>query len=615
MFMNQLKRMRPNSHWLLTCGISALISISAQAGIVVPKPTPHSNVDISPEMGHILTRVGNYTLAGTPSETIQISGEVIVAEPSQKQGVVYLFNGANATPERVYQFPGVAHTMENTGFKVAMSNQWAAFASKVYYYINSPSPVMSYVYIAGKTNGVWASCPSLNSVPNNCNNSYRDNNSSLSKPLTRIAFGDRGAERDDFDETRLTMEISDKYLVLADSKKSIVKFYRYDATSTNWVSEFELDDDDYKNVGKAVAIYGDRIAVSQTWADNPTVSNGKVRIYQRSTSGTWTMASQVDGNFGTGNFGNNIKMDANTLVVASGATGFTSGTRQLIFFNLNSIGNPTGEFKVFTAPNLNKMALSGNTLAVSNNAPNPAVTIYTRSVVGGLVEWKPTTSLNGEFYNNLNRYTGGGSSGSAGLTGQDDIGLVGDDLSIGWRVFNVDANNKFMGAVVHEKVSQLDSCRGPKNLVVNCSFDTVNNTTLNSSASSANWTLLTNQGGSGSASYTGGQLRVSISNPGSDMWHIQARTPVNLSQAVRYKLTFRAKADANRNFVVNIGHNGNQDNNWQSYARVTPFATTNWTDFSYEVQVPMDANAFLDFNFGNAGTSAVTIDGVSLVAF
>ena len=98
------------------------------------------------------------------------------------------------------------------------------------------------------------------------------------------------------------------------------------------------------------------------------------------------------------------------------------------------------------------------------------------------------------------------------------------------------------------------------------------------------------------------------------MWHVQARTPVNLSQAVQYKLTFRAKADANRGFVVNIGHNGNQDNNWQSHARVYPYATTEWTDYSYEVQVPMDANAFLDFNVGNAGTSAVTIDSVSLKA-
>ncbi|MES2823413.1 MAG: carbohydrate binding domain-containing protein [Pseudomonadota bacterium] len=609
--MNQLKRKRPNFQWLLTCSMSALISISAQAGIVVPKPTPHGSTTMSPEMGHILTRVGNYTLAGTPLETIGISGEVIVAEPSQQQGVVYLFNGATATPERIYQFPGVAHTLEFAGFKVAMSNQWAAFASKVYYYSAAPSPVMSYVYIAGKTNGVWASCPIVNTVPN-CNSSYRENNSSLSKPLTRIAFGDRGTERDDFDESRLTMEISDKYLVLADSKKSIVRFYRYDAASTNWVLEYDLDDDDYKTVGKAVAIYGDRIAVSQTWAGNPTVSNGKVRIYQRNANnGTWSMSSQVDGNFGTGNFGNNVRMDTNTLVVASGASGLNgSGTRQLVFFALNTIGNPTGESYVVTAPNLNKMSLSGNNLAVSNFVSHPAVTIYSRNTASSTLEWKPTAGLNGDFYNNLNRVTGGGA-----LTGQDDVGLVGDDLSLGWRVFNPDQNGRFMGAVIHEKVSLLDTCRDPKNLVVNCSFDNANNTTFNGSASSANWTLLNHQGGSGTVSYTGRQLRVSISNPGSDMWHIQARTPVNLSQAVRYKLTFRAKADANRSFVVNIGHNGNQDNNWQSYGRENVYATTSWTDYSYEFQVPMDANAFLDFNLGNAGTSAVTIDGVSLKAF
>ncbi|HEY6528426.1 MAG TPA: carbohydrate binding domain-containing protein [Cellvibrionaceae bacterium] len=77
---------------------------------------------------------------------------------------------------------------------------------------------------------------------------------------------------------------------------------------------------------------------------------------------------------------------------------------------------------------------------------------------------------------------------------------------------------------------------------------------------------------------------------------------------------FRAKADSNRVFVVNIGHNGNQDNNWQSYGRENVSATTDWTEYSYEFQTPMDANAFLDFNVGNAGTSAVTIDSVSLIA-
>jgi len=613
--MNNVKRKHLNLQWLLTCSISALISIGAQAGIVVPKPTPHGSATASPEMGHFLTRVGNYTLAGTPLETIGISGEATPAEPSQQQGVVYLFNGSNATPERVYQFPGLAHTMEYSGFKVAMSNQWAAFASKVYYSSSSPNPVMSYIYIAAKTNGVWASCPTLNSIPNNCNSSYRDNYSSISKPLTRIPFGER-TEWDQFDESRLTVEISDKYLVLADSKKSIVKFYRYDTTSTNWIPEYELDDADYKNVGKSVAIYGDKIAVAQTWADNPTVSNGSVRIFQRNTNGTWTMQSQVDGNFGTGNFGNNIKMDANTLVVASGATGLpggSTGTRQLIFFALDSMGIATGQYYVATTPNLNKISLSGNTLAVSNYVVNPAVEIYSRNTAGTTYEWKRTSGLNGYFYNNLSSYLNIG-SGAGGLTGQDDIGLVGDDLSLGWRVFNPYPDYRFIGAVVHEKVSLLDTCRDPKNLVTNCSFDNVTNTSFNNSASGANWTLLNNQGGSGSASYTNRQLRISINNPGSDMWHVQARTPVNLSQAVQYKLTFRAKADANRGFVVNIGHNGNQDNNWQSHARVYPYATTEWTDYSYEVQVPMDANAFLDFNVGNAGTSAVTIDSVSLKA-
>jgi len=599
--MNNLKRKCFNLQWLLSCSISALVSTSAHAGIIVPKPSPHESQN--PEMARTLARVGTYTLVGAQLETRIIASDAVGSLPSQQQGTVYLFNGTSATPERVYQFPGFTHTMDFAGWSVAMSSQWAAFATIPY-----NNTTQAYIYIAGKTNGVWATCPTLDSVTNNCNTSFRDNLSSVSKPLTRIAFGvHQPFTGDDLDLNRFAMAISDKYLVLADSKKSIVQFYRYDAISKNWLKEFDLDDEDYKTFGKAVAISGERIAVSSTWKGNPAVSNGVVRIYQRNAStGTWSWTSQADGTFSSGEFGKQLKLDGDNLVVTSGTS---SGAKHLAFYRLDGNGNLT------TAPYLlpiqdfiSSLSLYGDTLAASGGGSDLALTIYTRNTASSTLEWKRTTGLSGDFYANRN-------ASGLGYPVGDEVGLVGDDLSLGWRAFHATTATLFYGAVLHEKVSLLDPCRDPKNLVTNCSFDNVNNTTLNNSASSTNWTLLNNQGGSGSASYTNRELRISINNPGSDIWHVQARTPVNLSQAVRYKLSFRAKADSNRGFVVNIGHNGNQDNNWQSYARVTPYATTNWTDFSYEVQVPMDANAFLDFNVGNAGTSAVTIDSVSLKAF
>ena len=607
--MNQLKRMRPNFKWLLTCSVGALVSIGAHAGVIVQKPAPYESQNA--EMGRVLARVGTYTLVGAEQETRKISSDNVVAEPSQFQGAAYLFNGTSATPERTYLLPGLDHSMEHAGWSVAMSNQWAAFVTKPYNKSTTPPAQYdtnaAYIYIAGKTNGVWASCPTLATIENNCNESFRDNGTNISKPLTRIAFGShQGAGPSQLSLNHFALAISDNYLVVADSSKSIVKFYRYDAASKNWIPEFNLDDEDYKTFGKAVAISGDTIAVSSTWEGLPTAYKGYVRIYQRNaTTGTWNISSQVDGNFASGNFGQKLKMDGLNLVVASGTD---TGAKHLAFYRLSSNGISLGDPYVVPTQNfINSFSLSGDTLAVAGGFDLP-LTIFARNIASSTLEWKRTTGLQGEFYANRNM----GATG--GYLGIDEVGLVGDNLSIGWRAFNSTTPSFFYGAVLHEKVSLLDPCREPKNLVTNCSFDNVNNINLNGNDSGANWTLLTNQGGSGSASYSGRQLRVSIFNPGSDMWHVQARTPVNLSQAVKYKLTFRAKADANRSFVVNIGHNGNQDNNWQSYGRENVYATTNWTDYSYEFQMPMDANAFLDFNVGNAGTSAVTIDSVSLKA-
>ena len=128
--MNVLKRMICKSPLLLTCGITALVSVNVQAGIIVPKPAPHESQN--PEMARVLARVGTYTLVGAEQETRTIASDVIVAEPSQFQGAAYLFNGTSTTPERVYQLPGLVHSMEYAGWSVAMSSQWVAFATKPY---------------------------------------------------------------------------------------------------------------------------------------------------------------------------------------------------------------------------------------------------------------------------------------------------------------------------------------------------------------------------------------------------------------------------------------------------------------------------------------------------
>lgn len=603
---------RTFSPWILAFTIGALAAASAQAGIVAPKPAPHGSQN--PEMGRTLARVGTTTLTGAELETVLISGETTQYEPSQFQGSVYIYNGTNTTPERTYRFPGKAHTMENAGFAVALSSQWAAFATRPYYSFAPGAqndPTQTYVYIVGKTNGVWNSCPTEGTLANNCNNAFRDNGVALNKPLTRIPFGTRDATEKSLDGNSFAMAISDKYLVLANSRDSLVHIYRYNSTTKNWVLEFELPDEDFKTVGRAVAISGDKVAITSSWTPEvqtvPGAFNGNVRIYHRNPStGTWAMTSQADGLVAGGNYGYRVKMEGNNLVVAAGS----NNDHRLYFYRFDSNDRISGAPQVVPfAGQIRGLSLSGETVAVAGGDNNYSLNIFTRNTLNSAPEWKRSTSLVGSFYSSRN-FDG------VPYQGIDEVEVVGDDLSLGWRAHNSTTQpTNFKGAVIYDKVSLLDSCREPANLVANCSFDAVTNNSINTAASGANWTLLNHMGASGSVNYTGRQMRVSINNPGSDMWHIQARTPVNLSQAVNYVLTFRAKADSNRGFVVNIGHNGNQDNNWQSYGRVNVSATNEWAEYSYEFSgVPMDANAFLDFNFGNAGTSAVTIDGVKLKA-
>jgi hypothetical protein len=171
---------------------------------------------------------------------------------------------------------------------------------------------------------------------------------------------------------------------------------------------------------------------------------------------------------------------------------------------------------------------------------------------------------------------------------------------MGWRGFS-----GLVGGFIHEKISLIDSCKNPQNLIgSNCSFD---------DPTSTDWQFLTHMGAAASPNYAGGQIKTTIYYAGSDMWHIQLRRAVALPATQDYQLSFRAKADNARAITVNLGHNGSQDNNWQSYSREVVSLDTEWATYTYTfASVPADANAVLDFNLGDEGNDAVTIDSVSL---
>lgn len=551
-----------------------LLSPALMAGAVVVKPGAYVG---NSEFGSAVARHGSYTLVGAFQETVAIPGEVILNNGSDGQGVIYLFNGTNANPERRYQFAGNDHFYKRAGAKVALSNKWLAFGASEA--AGSNTDKNSAVYVVGKVDSQWPQCPTFNTVLT-CDSLVKMNGSAGSEPIVKIEFPGYVHSAD------ITLAISDDYLVMANRATSEVLIYRYDNAQARWVLELQTPADNSGNrLGTSVAIDGDRVAVS---APGFGLSTGIVYLYKRNTSGVWSVAAAATGYDYGRNFGHKLDIHSGNLVIA---TGDHDGDQRLIFFRVNASGVLSAQSSVEVGQNIYQLTVNGDKAVYTSDNPDEPLQVLSRDTATN--GWHTTTALNRYLY--LNPH-----NGNLAYSATDPIDLSGDDLVLGWRGYNSNG-----GAFIHEKISQIDPCKSTRNLVGNCSFD--NN-------SGSGWQFLNHNGASSWANFNNGQLKATIYNPGSLHWHIQARTAVDLSEGGVYQLRFRAKADSIRSITANIGHNGNVDNNWVSYGQTSFSVGTQWEEYSYEFYgVPSDVNAFLDLNLGNAGTAAVTIDGVSLI--
>ncbi|MCW8127728.1 serine hydrolase [Microbulbifer halophilus] len=141
------------------------------------------------------------------------------------------------------------------------------------------------------------------------------------------------------------------------------------------------------------------------------------------------------------------------------------------------------------------------------------------------------------------------------------------------------------------------------NLIGDCTF------TANGSV----WSVDSYNDGSGYASYSNQELRINVTQPGAEHWYVQAVTPVATSSAGNYILTFQARAENSRSIVVNVGHDGSDDGNWESYYQEEIEITQSMKSYTlYLPKIPTDNNARLDFNVGNAGINDVFIDEIYL---
>ncbi len=105
--------------------------------------------------------------------------------------------------------------------------------------------------------------------------------------------------------------------------------------------------------------------------------------------------------------------------------------------------------------------------------------------------------------------------------------------------------------------------------------------TSNFSAGTDGWSL---SGGVGDLSAVDGKLNISISNGGTEAWHVQlTKSPFAFQKDKMYQITFKAKAEANRGGTFYAGKNSDP---WTSYSGYSGLALTT-TEQTYTVAFTM----------------------------
>ncbi len=130
-----------------------------------------------------------------------------------------------------------------------------------------------------------------------------------------------------------------------------------------------------------------------------------------------------------------------------------------------------------------------------------------------------------------------------------------------------------------------------------------------------NWTL--NEGqyygdSDGALSVTGGKTTVSLTAVGTDRHQPQfVQIGIPLDQGMKYRLTFKASAAAERDIQVLIQQHGT----WATYVSkdFNLTATEETYTLEFEMTEPSDPNVQLAFNFGGGSMQSVTISDVSLI--
>ncbi|MES2823719.1 MAG: carbohydrate binding domain-containing protein [Pseudomonadota bacterium] len=563
---------------LFICISTTGISFNTAAQTIIEKPSVQR---YGAAFGKIVVQHAGDTLVSSSSDTVLKSGEFLRDGNSESQGSVYLFQNGNATPKAVYQFPGSANHNKKLGAKIALSNKWLAFTEGNVDETNVNVPAR--VFIVGRDgNNQWRTCPASPGTSTeigvgvDCTNQFDINGvENRGRPLKSIEFAHLTAKA----EHNHNIAISDNYLVMADIKGGEIITYRYDASQNTWKEDLKLNVPDYLKLGTAIAIEGDRLAMSAPGVSGFFTFKRNTTLPESAWTGKWTADTSIT------NSGHVLDMNSNRIIVGGTASDNVSGT--LSFYNFDTSGNLIFNHTLTTpVPPVSVALFSDTAVAAFEIAEPTAISYKLNSSVG---RWQ-------EFERIPRSIVPADPKGRAFFTRSAD--LHSGVIALGWDNWSSSSLDR-PGAVVLRNFTP--NCKSPSNLVPNCSYDI---------PTATNWSLTAYNGASAWVNYNGNQMLTTINNAGSDFWHVQARTSVSVT-AGTYTLRFNAKATSARSIQINLGHRGGT---WQSYAQQTVNLTNTMQTFTLTLpNIPTDINSVLDFNLGKSSISAVTLDEVSLV--
>jgi len=126
------------------------------------------------------------------------------------------------------------------------------------------------------------------------------------------------------------------------------------------------------------------------------------------------------------------------------------------------------------------------------------------------------------------------------------------------------------------------------------------------------WTISLQGGAGGSMTATGGKLNISITNGGTQSWHVQVvKNNIPLTKGKMYRVSFKAQAAANRTATFYAGKASDPWNAYSGYNGISIGTTEASYTFSFTMNNPTDPASRLVFDFGTS-VSGVSISDIKV---